>query len=90
MGLLALHALPGAADAGERRAAGRRQEERRGVGEVEKLGAELQPVALGEFDVLEDGDIRILRSGSARHAAGGIAELLDRRARDAGCRCPAR
>src|SRR5260370_37237450 len=76
----------GGTDAGERRAARRRQEEGRRIAEIEKLGAKLQLIALSEIEALEYGDVRVFRSRTARDPAGRIAKLLNVRAGHAGSR----
>src|SRR5262249_12985177 len=56
------------------------QIEGRRVRQVERLGAELQPLVFGQRDVLEQGKVEIPRSWPAKHVASGVAELADWRA----------
>src|SRR5690606_5492973 len=44
------------------------------VSHVEALGAKLQPRALIEGEVLEQGDVEVAHAGSARDVAAGVAE----------------
>src|SRR5262245_54383468 len=55
----------------------RRQQERRRVGQVEELSAELDAEPLRHHRLLEQGKVEVHRSGSTSDAARGVAEQLD-------------
>src|SRR5206468_4047293 len=67
----------GRTDTGEGWAVCRRKVERWCVAKVKKLAAKLKPKTFGEVDVLEDGNIRVLRPRPPCNATGRVAKLLD-------------
>src|SRR5262245_38317714 len=62
---------------GQRRGAGARKSECRGIRQIEGLGAELDIQPFPWTEVLEQREVQVSRFRSARHTPGGVAELRD-------------
>ena len=73
-----------AADGAGRRKVARRIGEARMIGQIERIGAELQGVALGDFKILHQADVDADLAGAKQNVARGVAEGVLRRSAERG------